>query len=279
MEIFHQLNFRSDETPRLVELIKEYDLEFNAVDLPNKTGQSIRLRIPESNKAWSLILPWVGNTKIRHHVETYFSEREISEAEWLRVKSVYAHGYPQPEDTWVTRPNNLADVCRICGTYRQVSPFRIKEEPNLGKRQFMSLEWTGGILFTLPLVIERLEANEMKGFETWNAILHRTGLPAKTVLQLFTPIITSAGLIDVSEESASLCPECGKTKFGYHNRGRMKYRREAVPGSADIVQTFEWFGAGQGHFAYKEILISNRFARLIIENQWKGLEMKPIELI
>lgn len=277
MKITHQFSFRKREQPQLFRMIEKVGIKYNHVRLPN--NEVITLRISEDDPAWPEFKKWTDESNILHGYETRFSDEEILDAEWVRVTSAYAHGYPQPEDSWVTRPNNLTVVCRTCGMYKQVSPFHIKEEPNLRKWQFLSLEWTGGILFTLPLVIGQLEFNEIEGFETWEVIIHKTGLPAKTVKQLFTPITTLAGLIDTSEEPQSICPECGNTKYGYHRRGRMKYRREAMPSSADIVQTFEWFGAGQGHFAYKEILISNRFTRLILDNQWKGLELKPIELL
>ena len=43
------------------------------------------------------------------------------------------------------------------------------------------------------------------------------------------------------------------------------------------VFSYEWFGRG-GH-AEQEILISNRFAKLILDNKWKDVQLKPIKLI
>ncbi len=46
----------------------------------------------------------------------------------------------------------------------------------------------------------------------------------------------------------------------------------------DIMETQEWFGAG-GKSAYKEVFISSRLARLILDQGWKGVMMKVVELM
>ncbi len=59
----------------------------------------------------------------------------------------------------------------------------------------------------------------------------------------------------------------------------MYFKREAFVETQDLdmFHSFEWFGSG--HAAYREIIISNHFARLILEKGWKGVRMKVIELV
>ena len=46
----------------------------------------------------------------------------------------------------------------------------------------------------------------------------------------------------------------------------------------DVAVTDEWFGSG-ARLGYREILISNRFARLILERGWRGVALKPVTLV
>ena len=62
-----------------------------------------------------------------------------------------------------------------------------------------------------------------------------------------------------------------------HVRGKMYLDRNALTPGLDIMQSFEWFGSG--HSAFREILISNRLARLIIERGWKGVALKVVEMV
>jgi hypothetical protein len=57
----------------------------------------------------------------------------------------------------------------------------------------------------------------------------------------------------------------------------MHVHREAFPFDTDAIQSHEWFGSGRG--AYREIFISRRLARLILDEGWRGVQLKPVELV
>ena len=57
----------------------------------------------------------------------------------------------------------------------------------------------------------------------------------------------------------------------------MHFKQDAVARGVDIAQTHEWFGSG--HSAYREILVSSKFARLVLDQGWKGVVLKAIELV
>lgn len=74
-----------------------------------------------------------------------------------------------------------------------------------------------------------------------------------------------------------LCSVCGITKYNYHNRGYMHIERQALVTDVDFQLTYKWFGSGA--FAYREFLISNRVARVILEKGFGRVQWKPIKLI
>jgi hypothetical protein len=140
----------------------------------------------------------------------------------------------------------------------------------------MSLYWTYA-LFCANRLFPELEAHGIRAFEIWDAIIHRTSTPSERVSQLFIPHVGQPGLARVEELRRETCPSCQVTKYYPHVRGVMYIKRDALVPEVDIMQTYEWFGSG--HSAYREILVSSRFARLVIDHGWKGVTLKVVELV
>jgi hypothetical protein len=209
-------------------------------------------------------------------VNTVFAEEEILNADWVRLVPTFEQGYPQPKETWITNPTNYGEHCPQCGIFRQTTNFRLRTEPNLVKNDFMSLYWTYA-LFCTPEVLGELQAHKIQGYEIWDAIIHKTGVPSKKVFQLFIPSIVKPGLVQAKDLMKETCSSCNVTRYYPHKRGILYLEREALSPNVDIVQTYEWFGSG--YAAYREILVSNKFARLIIDKGWKGVALKVIELV
>lgn len=55
----------------------------------------------------------------------------------------------------------------------------------------------------------------------------------------------------------------------------MHLKREALVKEVDCQLTYEWFGGAR----FREILISHRFAKIILDNDWSGVSLKPVKLI
>lgn len=72
-------------------------------------------------------------------------------------------------------------------------------------------------------------------------------------------------------------PCCGSVKYHVIYKHQAKFAREAFKSAPDFVKTNEWFGSG-GH-AGRETIISQRAARVILENKWRGIRLEPIALI
>lgn len=240
----------------------------------------ITFEIEESDARWPQIAKLMREKgKPDLFFDTVFTPEEILSAGWVRLIPLFEQGYPQPEATWVTHPINYEGECSQCGAgFRQVAPFRLAKEPRMGKYDFLCLYWTYTV-FVTPRVLEALRAAHIQGFEVWEAVIgKRNPRPSQVVSQLIFPHIAGPGLLAEGEVEQETCPECGTTKYGYHKRGYMRFRRSALPEGVDFVQTWEWFGAG-GRSAHREILISQRVARLIIEQGWRGVRLKPVQLV
>lgn len=277
MEIWHRVGFHSKDA--VDSILERLGVKFRKTPL---LGESylITFELKESDPRWPEIALLMQEKGVPDRFfETVFTPQEILSAKWVRLIPVFEQGYPQPEATWVTNPINYEGKCRQCGAgFRQVAPFRLAKEPRMSKYDFLCLYWTYTV-FTTPRVLEALRAAHIQGFEVWEALIgKRNSRASQVVSQLIFPHIAGPGLLDEGELEKETCPECGTTKYGYHRRGYMRFRRNALPEDTDFVQTWEWFGAG-GRSGHREILISQRVARLIIEQGWRGVRLKPVELV
>lgn len=238
----------------------------------------ITFAIEESDPRWPLVAELIREKNTLDLFNTIFSNEEICQAEWVRLIPRFEQGYPQPKVGMMWRDIAYENACRHCGAgYRQIRPLRLLREPQLGKYDLMSLFWTYS-LFCTPRVTEVLRTHEIRGYEVWEALLHRSNEPSQTVAQLVFPYVSKGGLARQDRLHPRTCPECGITTYAPHLRGRMRYQRKALHAGLDIQLSEEWFGNG-GRSPYREILISNRLARLIIEEGWRGAALKPVDLV
>jgi hypothetical protein len=274
MEIIHRIVFR--EKDNITDL-----LDLNAVRYrKRKFGENeyiIVVEINESHPAWNMVHE-VYQLK-GHHLDiedTVFSKEEILKAEWVRLVPRFEQGYPQPVNGWekITYGNS---ICPICGIgFHQIAPLRLAKEPSLGINSFFHPIWTYSV-FCTQAVISALSDLESTGIDIWDTIIHHLNKPSKVLSQLYFPCEAKPGLAEVDKVQPWKCKLCGLTKYAYHRRGYMYLKREALSNNVDAQVTNEWFGSGTftGH---REILISNRLAKLIIDSKWKGVSLKPILL-
>ncbi len=276
MEIWHRVAFNGDAHQGFKTAIDALGIKHGISPLPGHSTGLVFFDISESDPRWTQIEELIRTTGASDIVNTKFTTVEILNSEWARLVPTFEQGYPQPEATWVRNPVNYEQHCPECGAFLQIASFRLKKEPALGKKVFVSLYWTYALFCAIRLFPE-LEAHEIRGYEMWDAVIHGTNVPSEKVSQLFVPHITQPGLVRVEDLRRETCPLCQVTKYYPHMRGVMYVKRDVLVSELDIVQTYEWFGSA--HSAYREILVSNRFARLVIDQGWKGVALKPIELI
>jgi hypothetical protein len=159
----------------------------------------------------------------------------------------------------------------------QARPFQIRKEPPWGRFHFFTLFW-GHAVFANSLVFDELYGKNVRGLEKMDLLIHRSGAPAKDIFQMVPAEMTQGGLGVGKNTRKSICRKCGNRKYEYHNKGVMQYRRNPVMGHADFLFTQEWFGTGRKD-AWREILVSQKVALVVIQEGWKGIRFKAVELV
>jgi hypothetical protein len=274
MEICHRIGINSHKDAAFFEAVKDLGLQYESLDLPGKASSLILFDITESSPHWSSIFELIEKYGASDHFDTIFDDEEIRNADWLRLVSVFEQGYPQPESNWPIKQQSYKEVCQKCGIYSQNDCLRIKKEPHLGKKSFVSPIWVGEIFCTSE-VITCFQAIPTQGFESWDVKIHKTNQPSAFVHQLYIPNTAAPGLLVDNEFKRVVCQVCGTVKYYPHMKGKMLIQRKALQQDYDFIKTHEWFGSGL--IAYREILISNRIARLILDKKWAGIRLKVVE--
>ncbi len=280
MDIKHRISVNSKNI-NFLNSITGLNIEYISNQIPMNGGTLITIIILESNPNWPTVIELIKTQK-KFEVygegdffETIFSVEEIRNASWLRLKSTFEQGYPQPKGNWPIKQTSYKIICPKCAIYKQTHPMRLAKEPHLGKKTFMSLIWASEI-FCRPIVFHELKTMHAIGYEEWDAIIHKTDKPSEIVRQLYIPEVAKPGLNMVDDLVRNKCPVCGTVKYYPHIKGIMYLKREAIPSNTDFMLTNEWFGFGG--LAWREILVSNRIASLILDMGWQGIRFKVVEL-
>jgi len=274
MEIWHRITFGHKDS--IDTIIEAMDIKHKRSPLPGG-GYLIHIDVSESDPLWPRMEELVRQKNALDIFDTVFTSEEILSAGWLRLIPVFEQGYPQPEGSWTVNPITYEGHCPECGVYeKQRESFRIRKEPRLGKNEFMTLYWTYA-LFTTSTVLSKFAAHQIRGYEVWDVLIHKTGQPSESISQVYIPHLTRGALIPEETLKRRICSQCGTTKYFPHMRGYMQFSLDLLETDLDFVLSKEWFG--DGHAAYREILVSDKVARLVLENKWRGVKLKAIKVI
>jgi len=71
-------------------------------------------------------------------------------------------------------------------------------------------------------------------------------------------------------------PYCGRVKYHWPLLRQTTYAAETFGDAPDIVKSHEWFGSGGS--ASRQVLISQKVGRLIIDHKLRGLSLVPVAL-
>lgn len=278
MEIWHKVtfNFNKSSKKEVRKVVEDPDIQKKTLQSPGGGGLLVFVDIAESNPKWPEVSNLINSFGAADIQETFFSDEEIRNAEWLRMICVFEQGYPQPKNPWPFKQTDRDIQCPKCAIYNQIASMHIAKEPYLGKKSFLTTIWTHEIFCTSE-VFQGLEEIHAKGYESWDVILHKSRQISEKVRQLYVPSIASPGFMAEENLGRVTCSECGTTKYYAHMRGIMKIKKEAIIPDVDFMLTNEWFGSG--YIAWREILVSNRVARLILDNGWQGLRLKVVDIV
>lgn len=277
MEINKHIFFGKDKAPELVEYLQQNNIPYE------NTNGLLTLDILQSNPHWQTIYSIVEDKKISCLSETSFSKKELSDASWLRVRSQWRNGYPQPEGNFGYQRITYSEdqYCNECGSgLRQVDAFRLKTLPKWGNRHFMMLNWVFDELFVNDTAKNTLIENGFTGFQ-FSSVHNKNG---KSVLpgvhQLLIEFLSDPGFIEGQPDvrNVVICPICGTPKYHPSGIGMHSFRKDALLNMPDICKTSEIFGWGKS--ASRLILVRQSVYRSIIDNHLdRGLVFAPIDLV
>jgi hypothetical protein len=281
MDINHRISVSTRDTEFISKII-ETGVEVHVLPLPGNDAKIVTIVIFESNPNWNKIIELVKTQNefeiyVKGDIfETVFSEEDVKKAEWLRLIPTFEQGYPQPENYWPIKQLSYSNVCPKCGVHIQTSPMRIKKEPSMGKKTFMTLI-NARVMFCKNEVFSEFEVLNACGYEAKDVLIHKTSQPSQIGKQLYVPGVAQPGIVGLDESDKVICPLCNTIKYYSHSKGIMTIKKDSIPDNSDFVLSHEWFGSGL--IAFRELFVSNRIARLILEKGWLGVRFKVVELI
>lgn len=262
-------------------------------------GKYVFIVISAGDKHWPLLQSIMGQHGVEVGItQIEFTKAEIEAAAWLELGTTGHFGYPQPEDEfgyWQVTYDPRT-VCERCGAGKvQVAPFRFRSEPKASRSQFFQLNWVFDEIFVRPEVRAVFEQERVTGVAYEHPVIHRSGRIIESLHQLRVNTVLPPGHVGDVTRSLVCCAEsegqpnfsrrpddgpqryCGTRRFFWPTRTPLQFRSEIFGGAPDIVKSFEWFGSGLA--ANRAIIISQRVGRIIREQKWRGVVLKPIELI
>lgn len=275
MQINKHFSFHPKRAPELYQYLKENSIQF-------KEGEIIcSADMLDSNIHWTAISALISKYGITCFSKTIFSQQELSEAQWLSVRSQWRNGYPQPESKMAYKGITYSRdaYCDKCGSgLYQTNMFRFKQPVKWGRRNFMFLNWVEDELFIRDIARATLEVFSGVSFEP---VLNKSGQQIlEGVSQMKISSILERGLIEELSpiRETSHCEHCGNTKYVTTGIGSLAYPSSIFASSPDIVKSAELFGSGA--LAFRLIFVRQSVYQAIVANKLdRDLVFEPLKLI
>jgi hypothetical protein len=297
MEIFHRICADVQRKPDFKMAIDRLHLPYKYTD--DIVGKNVYFEISENHPLW----PQIRELAARYDVfctipvRVQYSKAEIRAAAWLSIGATRHTGYPQPEDEYQYQVYDPDDYCDRCGVHpTQRAPFRFRSESK-GRDSFLQLNWVFDEFFVRPEVRELFDDAGVTGVGYGPCIHNSSGRPLKSLSQLLIRNVLIPGLVTTelntvtckpnNEEGTAKSyggrlryppdyPYCGRVKYHRPLLRQTTYAAEVLRDAPDIVKSHEWFGSGGS--ASREVLISQKVCRLIIDHKLRGLSFVPVVL-
>jgi hypothetical protein len=84
MEIRHRISINSKKDIELMQVVTKYAIAHKTVESPGGSSKLITFIIDESDQRWPTVSELVTSKEILDMSDTYFSDYEIRNADWLR---------------------------------------------------------------------------------------------------------------------------------------------------------------------------------------------------
>ncbi len=249
----------------------------------NPFSSTVVLDIWDDNPHWPAIFDFVEQRGLLCLSETSFTKQELTQAEWLTVRSQWHNGYPQPDgDCGYLRITYRSDACCAeCGVgLHQQAPFRFTSAPKWGSRHFMMLNWVFDELFVNNVARNVLENSGLTGFHFLPAHTKLGSAELPGVHQIAIETVSRPGMVSEGTsaiDSIHWCSACGLPKYHPSGIGMHIFSRSALQDMPAICRSYEHFGWGHG--ADRKLLIRQEMYRLLVgHNLARSLVFQPVQL-
>jgi len=284
MDYFHHIGGNSSIDPKLYDFMVQKKYPMKTLKAPNGDESYVIFvfDIYESDPLWPQIKEIISEYDPKYDsvvniIDTHFTEAELRNARWSWIGATFEQGDPMPRFKWIREGLTFQLECQECWIYRQITPFRISKEPRWGKNMFLRLVSVMEIL-TRPEVIDVFHQQGFTGFEDWEVLIHKSGLPAQTVRQLIFKEVCPVEVENKAQLIEMKCPACGRVRYKPHMRGTFQYKAaDLEPIETDFMLMQERIG--NGGVNWHEILVSNRVVQFILDQKWQGIRFKAIKLV
>lgn len=281
MDIDNHVGFSKILDSELWKYIQTYNIPVN-----HKEGEHIAsIDMYSSNTHWSNIEAILRKTNSYWQSDTVFNKEELACAQWMRIRTVWRTGYPQPMDgfEYQTITYTRDHYCDKCGIgLEQVDAFRIKKVPSWGRRHFFSLFWVEDELFVSEAVKKAFQDDGITGV-SFATVKDRTGKnELEGIFQFQILNILDEGLIDNPRNlrSSVLCSKCGRRKSMSNEGIMVQFKHHVFRDAPDVVKTGDYFGVAGNKSPAREIIINQKTYQTIVKNHLdRNLMFYPIELV
>ncbi len=214
-------------------------------------------------------------------VELEFTEDELNNSDWLRMRSSWHWEYPQPENTFKEFTYGKGNFCEKCGAkFSQVRPFKLKKAPSWQKKNFLQLNWVDDEIFVKRETYDLLLESGFKGLDYFPVVRGRENNIIDNIVQLKTENLLEPGLMN-EEAVEHNCEVCHAKKFYLRGENKTIYSKESFGnGESDIYKSNERFGSPDLHIAARQIIVSNRFYKFMCDMRLDfQLEFQPVDCV
>lgn len=281
MDIWNHVGFSKIMHAELWQYVREHN-----IPATHKDDEHIAsFELYSSDPRWPWIAAYLEKKNLRCVSDTIFTKEELLNAQWMRVRSIWRTGYPEPMDgyQYTSITYSRDNYCEECGIgLKQIDSFRMKKVPSWGRKNFFSLFWVDDELFVSQAAKNAFEKDGITGI-TFLPVKNRKGTEELSgVFQLKIQNNLEEGLVACSENlcSSVVCPKCGRRKSLGNEGCLLAFRKQIFDAATDITKTGDYFGAAGNKAPAQEIIINQKTYQTIVQNKLdSNLMFYPIELV
>lgn len=281
MEIDNHVGFSKVLDPELWKYIQSHNIPVNG----REDEHVASIDMYSSNLHWPNIEAILKKNKGHWQSDTIFTKDELAQAQWMRVRTIWRTGYPQPMNGfgYQTITYTRDHYCDKCGIgLEQVDAFRIQKVPAWGRRHFLAPFWVEDELFVSEAVKNAFQDTGITGV-AFTEVRDRTGKKVLDgVYQLRILNVLEKGLENSPENlrSCSICEKCGRSKSRSNVGIRVQYNSSVFDNAPDIVKTGDYFGVEGNMSPARKIIISQKTYQTIVKYKLdRSLMFYPIDLV